>query len=60
MTTLNETIEDAKKVIKANKLPFATIWKTGKLYGFNFEKKQIGFCEKDCGVIRKVVEIVYN
>lgn len=58
MTTLNEAIEDAKKVMKANNLAFATIWKTGKSYGFNFEKKEVGFISKEYGVTRKVVEVV--
>ena len=36
MTTLIEAIAEAKKVMAANNLTFATIWKTGKSYGFNF------------------------
>jgi hypothetical protein len=58
MTTLNEAIADAKKVIIANNLPFATIWKTGKTYGFNFEKKEVGFTSKEYGVKRTVIQIV--
>ena len=58
MTTLNEAITDAKKVMAANNLPFATIWKTGKSYGFNFEKQVVGFTTKEYGVKRTVVAIV--
>lgn len=57
---MNETIKDAKKIMTANNLPFATIWKTGKLYGFNFEKKEVGFIENQYGVKREVVSIIYN
>ena len=58
MTTLNEAIADAKKVMEANNLTFATIWKTGKSYGFNFDKKEVGFISKEYGVTRKVVEVI--
>lgn len=58
MTTLNEAIADAKKVMTANNLPFATIWKTGKSYGFNFEKKEVGFSSKEYGVKRTVVQVI--
>lgn len=58
MTTLQEAIADAIKVKEANKMPFATIWKTGKSYGFNFDKKEIGFSTKEYGVKRTVVAIV--
>lgn len=58
MTTLIEVIEEAKKVMAANNLPFATIWKTGKSYGFNFEKRPVGFSTKDCGVKRIVVSVL--
>jgi hypothetical protein len=58
MTTLIEAKADAKKVMTANNLPFATIWKTGKSYGFNFDKKDIGFSVKEAGVKRTVVDIV--
>jgi hypothetical protein len=58
MTTLIEAIADAKKVMKANNLTFATIWKTGKSYGFNFDKKEVGFTTKEYGVRRTVVAIV--
>lgn len=56
MTTLIEAIADAKKVMKANNLLNATIWKTGKSYGFNFENKEIGYSYKEFGVKRKVVD----
>lgn len=58
MTTLNETIINAKKIMKANNLDFVTIWKTGKSYGFNFEKKEVGFSYKEYGVKRTVIEII--
>ena len=60
MTTLNEAIATAKKVMTANDLPFATIWKTGKSYGFNFDKQEIGFKTSDSGVKRTVVDIITN
>jgi hypothetical protein len=41
----------------ANNLTFATILKTGKSYGFNFEKKELGFSTKENGVKRTVVSI---
>lgn len=58
MTTLIEAIADAKKVMAANNLTFATIWKTGKSYGFNFEKQELGFTTKEYGVKRTVVATV--
>ena len=58
MTTLIEAIADAKKVMAANNLTFATIWKTGKSYGFNFEKQAVGFTTKECGVKRTVIQVI--
>ena len=58
MATLIEAIADAKKVMTANNLSFATIWKTGKSYGFNFEKQEVGFTTKEYGVKRIVVAVV--
>lgn len=58
MTTLIEAIADAKKVMAANNLTFATIWKSGKSYGFNFEKQELGFTTKEYGVKRTVVATV--
>ena len=58
MTTIQEAIEDAKKAMAANNLDFATIWKTGKSYGFNFDKKEIGYSVKEYGVKRTVVAII--
>jgi hypothetical protein len=58
MTTLEEAMQDAKKVMAANNLPFATIWKTNKSYGFNFEPKEIGYSVKEYGVKRTVVDII--
>jgi membrane carboxypeptidase/penicillin-binding protein PbpC len=58
MTTLNETIADAQKVMIANNLTFATIWKTGKSYGFNFDKQAVGYSVKEYGVKRTVVSVI--
>jgi membrane carboxypeptidase/penicillin-binding protein PbpC len=58
MTTLNEAITEAKKVMAANNLTFATIWKTGKSYGFNFDKQTVGFTTKEYGVKRTVVSVI--
>ncbi|HRH57407.1 MAG TPA: hypothetical protein PLS10_07130 [Chitinophagales bacterium] len=58
ITTLNEAIADAIRVKTANNMPFATIWKTGKSYGFNFEKKEIGFTTNEYNVKRIVIAIV--
>jgi len=60
MTTLNEAITEAKKVMAANNLTFATIWKTGKSYGFNFDKQTVGFTTKKYGVKRTVVSVINN
>lgn len=58
MTTLQEAIADAKKVKVSNNMEFATIWKTGKSFGFNFEKKEVGYSVKEFGVKRTVIAIV--
>jgi cell division septum initiation protein DivIVA len=58
ITSLSEAISDAKKVMKANKLPFATIWKTGESYGFNFEKREVGYETNQYGVKRIVVAVI--
>jgi hypothetical protein len=60
MTTLNEAIADAQKVMIANNLTFATIWKTGKSYGFNFDKQAVGYSVKEYGVKRTVVSVINN
>jgi hypothetical protein len=60
MTTLHETIADAQKVMIANNLTFATIWKTGKSYGFNFDKQAVGYSVKEYGVKRTVVSVINN
>jgi hypothetical protein len=57
---LIQAITDAKKVMNANNLTTATIWKTGKSYGFNFEKQLIGFTQNEYGIKRTVVEIIYK
>jgi hypothetical protein len=58
MTTLIETITSAKKVMTSNNLPFATIWKTGKSYGFNFDKKDVGYSVNEYGVKRVVIKVI--
>lgn len=58
METLEQAIESAKKVIANNNLQFATIWKTGKSFGFNFDKKDVGYSFKECGIKRTVVQII--
>jgi hypothetical protein len=58
MTTINEAIADAQKVMIANNLTFATIWKTGKSYGFNFDKQAVGYSVKEYGVKRTVVSVI--
>jgi len=58
MEDLKNTIDQAKKVMESNNLKFATIWKTNKSLGFNFDPKPIGYKIEDAGVIRKVIFIV--
>jgi len=58
MTTLNEAITDAKKIKASNRMEFATIWKTGKSFGFNFDRKEVGYSAKEGGVKRTVIAIV--
>jgi len=38
-------------------MPFVTVWKIGKLYGFNFEKYPVGYSVKEYGVKRTVVAV---
>lgn len=54
---LTQTIEKAIEVKNANRMDFVTIWKTGKSFGFNFEKQPVGYTVKEYGVTRKVVGI---
>ena len=58
MEDLKNTIDHARKVMQSNNLKFATIWKTNKSIGFNFDCKPIGFEIKENGVNRKVIFIV--
>ena len=53
---ITEAIRDAEKVMKANGLTFATIWKTGELYGFNFDDKPVGYTYKENTVKRTVIK----
>ena len=54
---LKETIDRAVTIKELNNLPFVTVWKTGKLYGFNFDKKPIGFEIKENRIKRKVIGV---
>lgn len=58
MENLQEVKIEALKVKKSNNMDFVTIWKTGKLFGFNFDKKEIGFFVKEFGVKRTVVSVL--
>ena len=60
MTTLQQATTDAVRVMKANNMPFVTIWKTGKSFGFNFERQEIGYTKKEYGVKRIVINVVNN
>jgi hypothetical protein len=60
MIPLQEEIFAATKKLKSSDLPFATIWKTGKLYGFNFDEKPLGYSIKEYGIRRTVVAILRN
>jgi hypothetical protein len=54
---LKDTIAQAIEIKELNNLPFVTIWKTGELYGFNFDKKPIGYSTEEFGVKRTVIGI---
>ena len=54
---LKETIARAVEIKNLNALPFVTIWKTGKLFGFNFDEKPIGYETKEYGINRVVVGV---
>lgn len=57
MNDLNECIAKAIEIKNLNNLPFVTIWKTGKLFGFNFDNKQKGYETKEFGVKRTVIGV---
>ncbi len=57
MQHINDTITRAIEIKKLNNLSFVTIWKTGKSFGFNFDKKPMGYKTKEYGVVREVVGI---
>lgn len=57
MKDLNEIIKSAIQIKKLNGFEFVTIWKTGQLFGFNFDKKEIGFKTKEFGVTREVIGV---
>lgn len=54
---LSETIQRAVEVKELNNLSFVTVWKTGKLFGFNFDKKPVGYESVEFGVKRIVVGV---
>jgi len=56
-TDLHEVIDRALKIKELNNLPFVTIWKTGRLFGFNFDHKPKGFVTNDYGVKRVVIGV---
>ena len=57
--TIEETIEQAKEIIaRHDYLTFATIWKTGKYYGFNFKQHEVGYSYKEYGIKRTVVHVL--
>ncbi len=58
METLQEAISSAIRVKEANKMDFATIWKVGKSFSFNFENKNVGYSITEYGVKRTVLAIV--
>ncbi|GIV43882.1 MAG: hypothetical protein KatS3mg035_1005 [Bacteroidia bacterium] len=62
METLEQTILDAKRIMNKTGMGFATIWETetkkSKTYGFNFDKKEIGYSSEEYGVKRAVVHII--
>lgn len=60
MEDLQETINSATKKMKSAGLDFVTIWRTGNSYGFNFDRKEIGYTETEYGVTRTVVDVIYN
>lgn len=53
-----DAINEAKRVMEANNMTFVTIWKTGKSFGFNFDKKEIGYSVKEYGVKRTVIAVL--
>ena len=57
MDNLIETIKRAVEIKELNNKSFVTIWKIGELYGFNFEKKSIGYSTKDYGIKRTVIGV---
>lgn len=57
-TIPQQVIDKAAQVMKANGMKFATIWKTGNSFGFNFESKPVGYREKEFGVKRTVVHVI--
>ena len=57
MSDLQETIKRAIEIKELNNLSFVTIWKTGESFGFNFDKKPIGFIHKDYGITREVIGV---
>jgi hypothetical protein len=57
LSDLKETISRAIDIKNKNNLPFVTVWKTGKLYGFNFDLKPMGYETCIGGIKRKVIGV---
>lgn len=57
LDNLQETIKRGIEIKELNNLPFVTVWETGKLFGFNFDRKPIGYESKEFGVTRTVVGV---
>lgn len=57
MKELKEVIKKAIEIKKINNIGFVTIWKTGDLFGFNFDIKPVGYEYKEYGVKRTVVGV---
>lgn len=55
---LKETINRALEIKAINNLSFVTIWKTGELFGFNFDKKPVGYESKEFSLVRKVIAVL--
>ena len=58
MNTLEAAIAKAVQVKISNNMPFATIWKVGKMYNFNFENYPVGYSIKEFGVKRTVLHVI--
>ena len=57
MKNKGEVIKRAIEIKKLNNFNFVTIWKTGKLYGFNFDNKPLGYETNEFKVKRIVIGV---